>query len=421
MSFLSRSALPRRLAASLASAIVAVPWSSVNAQQREVKPPAAAQGFAAGECPGACVVDSLVIDIDRGRRAQSGTATATIVVTDTVLLARRGSPPAPRERLLQLWVACDSTPCASAVVPGRISDKRIDDARVVRRVVATWVLPAALLQKLLRTRVISLNAEGQAHAVSGTMQVAVVRLLESIRAAIPVATMSPRMRLHLASFAAFGVPGDSTLAEDVGTATEPLMMPATATTPPTRVATLTLVGRGPDAHALLVQDDATGSAPIFGVGEVATIALPGRTGRRGTVTGKLTARQRVEVLRDSCQGMKIWTYLVSLSAADMAAVLRGAPQSPRPDERVDRWLGTAVREPIAARQSPAEQRAITASRTVVAQFVRERANTGVRDRDVQVLATLPRGGGYITNFGLLQKEGSGWRFPSFTLRAAACP
>jgi hypothetical protein len=173
---------------------------------------------------------------------------------------------------------------------------------------------------------------------------------------------------------------------------------------------------------LLVQDDATGAAPIFGVGETVSIALPGRTGRRGVVRGKLLARQRVEAFRDSCQAMKVWTYLVALTPADLAAAQRGAVPKVRPAEVFDRWNGTAVREPVAVRQLPAEQRTLAGSRTIVAQFVRERAASGLTERDVQVLAALPRNAGLVTNFGVMARDGGGnWRFPTLTLRPASCP
>jgi hypothetical protein len=230
------------------------------------------------------------------------------------------------------------------------------------------------------------------------------------------------MQLYIATFALFGVPGDSVMAEDVGTATEPLMMPDANTAMPTRVATLTLVGRGSEALPLLVQDDATGAAPIFGVGEKVTVVLPGRTGRRGVVTGSVVARQRVDAMRDACQGTKVWTYLVSMPPADLLATQRGMLASPRPAEGIDRWNGTAVREPVAARVTPVEQRAIAAGRSAVALFVKERAASGVRASDVQVLAALPRNGGLITNFGSFTKDAGGtWHFPTLSLRPATCP
>ena len=301
-----------------------------------------------------------------------------------------------------LFRSCDSTPCAAAIISGRITDKRIDDARVARRVAATWVMPGALLLKLSRTRAVSVVADGRTHALSPPMVESTRRLIESIRATIPGTTVSARATLYVSTFATFGVPGDSTMAEDVGTATEPLMIPDATTTPPARVATLVIAGRGADAVPLLVQDDATGAAPIFGIGETVTIALPARVGRRGVVTGKISARQRVEALRDACQGMKLWTYLVALTPADLLLAQRAVVPSPRSGEAIDRWNGTAVREPVAARMSAAEQRAITGSRTVVAQFVREHAASGIRERDVQVLAALPRATGFVTNFGVFE-------------------
>jgi hypothetical protein len=293
---------------------------------------------------------------------------------------------------------------------------------VVRRTALSWVVPSPFALRLLRARSVVVNAEGRAHALSESMVTATRTLLESVKAAIPAGAYSPRAMLYLATFATFGTPADSTMAEDVGTATEPLMIPDAATTPPTRVATLTMVGRGTDAMPLLVQDDGTGAAPIFGIGESVTILLPAaRGGRRGAVTGKILARQRVEAMREACQAMKIWTYLVALPPADLLTAQRGPLPSPRPAEGIDRWNGTAVREPVAARMTPAELRGITASRATVAQFVRERASTGIRDRDVQMLAVLPKSAGYVTNFGAIMRDGAGgWRFPRFALRPATC-
>ena len=418
MPFRIRAGLERgALAGAACLALAAAP---LCAQRDALR--AAVQSFDAAECRSDCVIDSLVVDIDRGRRAQAGVMTATFVLLDTISLARRGAPPTPRDRPVSVWIACDSTPCAATIVSGRITDRRIDDARVARRVVATWVMPGALLLKLSRTRAVSVVADGRTHALSLPMVESTRRLIESIRATIPATTLSARATLYVSTFATFGVPGDSTMAEDVGTATEPLMIPDATTTPPTRVATLVIAGRGADAVPLLVQDDATGAAPIFGIGETVTIALPARVGRRGVVTGKISARQRVEALRDACQGMKLWTYLVALTPADLLLAQRAVVPSPRSGEAIDRWNGTAVREPVAARMSAAEQRAITGSRTVVAQFVREHAASGIRERDVQVLAALPRATGFVTNFGVFARDGGGnWRFPSFNLRPASCP
>ena len=418
MPFRIRAGLERgALAGAACLALAAAP---LCAQRDALR--AAVQSFDAAECRSDCVIDSLVVDIDRGRRAQAGVMTATFVLLDTIPLARRGAPPTPRDRPVSVWIACDSTPCAATIVSGRITDKRIDDARVARRVAATWVMPGALLLKLSRTRAVSVVADGRTHALSPPMVESTRRLIESIRATIPATTLSARATLYVSTFATFGVPGDSTMAEDVGTATEPLMIPDATTTPPTRVATLVIAGRGADAVPLLVQDDATGAAPIFGIGETVTIALPARVGRRGVVTGKISARQRVEALRDACQGMKLWTYLVALTPADLLLAQRAVVPSPRSGEAIDRWNGTAVREPVAARMSAAEQRAITGSRTVVAQFVREHAASGIRERDVQVLAALPRATGFVTNFGVFARDGGGnWRFPSFNLRPASCP
>jgi hypothetical protein len=306
-------------------------------------------------------------------------------------------------------------------VSGRITDRRIDDGRVARRIVAQWTLPAPLLHRLQRTNAVSVVADGRTHALSSAMITSARALIESIKSVVPNTAYSPRTTLYVATFASFGVPGDSTLAEDVGTATEPLMIPDATTTPPTRVATLTIAGRGGDAIPLLVQDDGTGAAPIFGIGETVVVALPGKVGRRGVMTGKILARQRVEAMRDACQGMKVWTYYIALAAADLATAQRGTVASPRPGEAIDRWNGTAVREPVAAKLTPAEQRAIVASKSIVAQFVKEHASTGVKDRDVQVLAALPKSGGFVTNFGVFVRDAGGnWRFPSFNLRPASC-
>lgn len=401
-------------------ALVAMPGALPA--QRDARPPAASQGFDTAECRADCVVDTMVVDIDRSRRAQPGTVTATLLLIDTVALARRNAPPAPRERLVPVWLTCDEQPCAAAMISGRINDKRLDDARVVRRTQVAWQLPAPLLQRLVRTSTLALSVDGRVHGISTTALTAARALVESVKPSIAAGSYSPRSQLYIATFAAFGVPGDSTLAEDVGTATEPLMIPDATTAQPTRVATLTLVGRGADAVPLLVQDDATGAAPIFGVGDTVTVVLPGRTGRRGVVTATVLARQRVEVMRDACQGMKIWSYLVAMSAANLMAAQRGMIAAPRPAEGVDRWNGTAVREPVAARMTASEQRALAASRAVVAQFVRERAATGLSARDVQVLAALARSSGYLTNFGVIARDaGGGWRFPTLTLRPSTCP
>ena len=389
--------------------------------QRDAAKAAAVQSFDAAECRSDCVIDSLTIDIDRGRRAQAGVMTANLLLIDTLPLPRRGAPPTPKERLVTIWITCDSSPCGAAIVSGRITDKRVDDARVARRVVAVWTLPAPLLHKLQRAAAVSVVADGRTHPLSSAMIASTRALIESIKSAVPAVAYSPRTTLYVGTFATFGVPADSTLAEDVGTATEPLMIPDATTTPPTRVATLTIAGRGADAIPLLVQDDGTGAAPIFGIGETVVIALPGKVGRRGIVSGKILARQRVEAMRDACQGMKLWTYLVALSAADLIAAQRGTIPSPRPGEVIDRWNGTAVREPMAGKVTPVEQRAITASKNIVAQFVKEFASKGIKDRDVQVLAALPKAGGYVTNFGVFVKDAGGtWHFPSFNLRPASC-
>ena len=423
---MSFPALPviSRAARTVVALLLTAPVPTLLSAQRDGKapPPAALQAFDAAECRSDCVIDTLTIDIDRARRAQTGVVMANFVLIDTIAVAKRGAPPTPRDRPVHVWVTCDSTPCAAAIVNGRIADKRIDDARVARRVSATWALPSPLLLKVLRASAISVVADGRVHPLSSAIVSGTHALIESVRANVASSAYSPRATLYIATFATFGVPGDSTMAEDVGTATEPLMIPDATSTPPTRVATLTIVGRGADAIPLLVQDDGTGAAPIFGIGETVTIALPGRIGRRGVAIGKVLARQRVEAMRDACQGMKLWTYLVALSAADVVAAQRAMTPSPRPGDAIDRWNGTAVREAYPARMAAAEQRSLTASRTTVAQFVREHAATGIRDRDVQVLATLPRNSGVVTNFGVFSRDAGGnWRFPSFSLRPATCP
>ena len=419
MSFNIRRSGRRRSLAWVAVLLAVIPQES---QAQKDSKPAAVQAFDPAECRSDCVIDSLVIDIDRGRRAQAGVVTAALILVDTIALAKKGAPPTPRDRPVPVWISCDSSPCAAGILTGRISDRRIDDARVARRVAATWTLPTTLVQKLLRATAVSVNADGRTHPLSPTMIAATRALLESIRSTLVATALSPRGLLYVATFATFGVPGDSTMAEDVGTATEPLMIPDATTTPPTRVATLTVAGRGADAVAMLVQDDGTGAAPIFGINETVTISLPARIGRRGVVTAKVTARQRVDAMRDVCQGMKVWTYLVSLSPADLNGIVRGLIASPRPGEAIDRWNGTAVREPVAARMTPAEQRIIVAGRPTVAQFVREHAASGLRAGDVQVLAALPRSAGLVTNLGILARDSGGnWRFPAFTLRPARCP
>ena len=417
-----RMPLHRALGRGLLGPAVAAFCSTHVAAQREVRLPPAVQAFDAAECRGDCSLDSLSIDLDRGRRAQAGVVLATLTFIDTIALPKRGAPPPPRERSLAIWTICDSTPCGATVISGKLAEKRIDDARVTRKTIAIWTLPAPLLHRILRTTVLQVVVDGRVHVLSPDVIMATRALVSTIGGALGATTYSPRAALYAATFATFGVPGDSVLAEDVGTATEALMIPDPATKPPTRVATLTLAGRGPDALPLLVQDDATGAAPIFGVGESVTIALPGRSGRRGIVQGKVAARQRVEAFRDACQGTKAWTYLVALTPADLAAAQRGMLPSPRPGEGIDRWNGTAVREAVASKVTAAEQRLITSSRGVVAQFVRERAASTVRDRDVQVLAALPKNAGYITNFGLFVRDrGRTWSFPSLNLRPATCP
>ena len=405
-----------------AALLVTVLLPATAFPQRELRLPAAVQGFTPANCRPECVLDSLVMELDRGRRGAPAVVAAKLLLIDTVSLARRNAPPAPKERAMPVWLTCDSLPCAAGVVTGRISDKRLDDQRVVRRTQVVWPLPDPLLLRLARTSSLLISVDGQRHTVGEPTLIAARALVETVKTSFASAQYSPRMQLYIATFALFGIPGDSTMAEDVGTATEPLMIPDATATPPTRVATLTMVGRGADALPLLVQDDATGAAPLFGVNEKLAVVLPGRTGRRGVVSATVVARQRVDAMRDACQGMKPWIYLVTMSPVDLIAAQRSAIASPRAGEGVDRWNGIAVREPVAARVAPAEQRAITAGRAIVSRFVRERAASGVLAADVQVLATLPRNGGLVTNFGVFSREANGtWRFPTLSLRPAICP
>lgn len=419
---MNQSRVAASVAACLISVLLVLSPAALSAQ-RDAKVAVASQSFGVADCRGDCAIDSLTIEMDRARKAQPGTVIATMTMVDTIAIARRGAPQPPRERVSSAWISCDSLPCAASLLTGRITDRRIDDARVQRRTVYAWTLPAPLFAKLQGARSAGLMMDGRPHAFSGAMLESVRSVLETVPRPSLAATYSPRARLYIASFALFGTPGDSTLAEDVGTATEPLMMPDVTGDLPTRVATLTLVGRGAAAQALLAQDDATGAAPLFGVGEKVAILLPAAVGRRGTVSGVIAARQRVESLRANCQQIRIWTYLVTLGQAEVAAVQRGAVPSARPGEPIDRWSGTAVREAVAARMTPAEQRAIAASKSVVAQFSRERASTGIRDRDVQVLAVLPRSAGLVTNFGVLTRVpgAATWRFPTLSLAPAQCP
>ncbi len=405
-----------------AALLVTVLLPATAVAQREVRLPAAMQGFTPAHCRQACVLDSLVVELDRGRRGASSVVMAKLLLIDTVILARRNAPPAPKERSVPVWLTCDSLPCAAGVVTGRISDKRLDDQRVMRRTQVAWPLPDPLLLRLARTSSLLISVDGQAHTVAEPTLIVARGLVETVKASLAAAPYSPRMQLYIAAFALFGIPGDSTMAEDVGTATEPLMIPDATTAAPTRVATLTMVGRGADALPLLVQDDATGAAPLFGVNEKLAVVLPGRTGRRGVVSATVLARQRVDAMRDACQGMKPWIYLVTMSPADLIAAQRGMIASPRAGEGVDRWNGTAVREPVGVRVAPAEQRAITAGRAIVTRFVKERAASGVLATEVQVLGTLPRNGGLVTNFGVFIKDANGtWRFPTLSLRRASCP
>jgi hypothetical protein len=404
-----------------ALAVIAIGAAPAHAQRQAARPVSAVQAFAVSDCRTDCVADTLLIDVERGRRAQPGVVTATIVLIDTVAQQRRGGPAAPKERPVPVWFACDDVPCGAAVLIGKITDRRIDDTHVARRTAAAWTLPSPLLLQLSRGSG-QMMIEGRTHPLTAAMTASVRALVEGAKVASANTTYSPRAQLYVATFALFGIPGDSAQAEDVGTATEPLMIPDATTTTPTRVATLTVAGHGNNAVPMLVQDDATGAAPIFGVGEAVSIALPGRTGRRGVVTAKVLARQRVDVLRDACDGMKVWTYLMALSPADLATVQRGRLAATRTDDTIDRWNGVAVRDVFPARQTAVEQRAIAGSRAVVAQFVRERAASGVRERDVQVLASLPRAAGFVTNFGVFARDqGGNWRFPTLSLRPAACP
>ncbi len=409
--------------AGAAALLIAAHLPASAMAQREVRPPPAVQGFSAADCRQQCVLDTLVVDIDRGRRGATPVVMATLLLIDTVAVARRNAPPAPKVRAVPVWVSCDSLPCAAGVVAGRINDKRLDDQRVVRRTQVAWPLPAPLLQRLAQTSALLLSVDGQTHTVAMPTLTATRALVESMPStSVETAPYSPRMQLYIATFALFGIPGDSTMAEDVGTAVEPLMIPDTTAAEPTRVANLTMVGNGAEAVPLLVQDDATGAAPLFGVNEKLSVVLPNRTGRRGVVTATVLARQRVDAMRDACQGTKPWIYLVTMSAADLIAAQRGRIVSPRAGEGIDRWNGTAVREPVTARLAPAEQRAMTAGRPIVARFVKARQASGVRAADVQLLGALPRNGGLVTNFGVFSRDANGgWHFPTLSLRPATCP
>jgi hypothetical protein len=397
--------------------------ATAHAQRGAPPAPAAViQGFDPAECRDGCSTDTISLDVTRGRRGAIGDITLSFVLIDTLSVPKRGAPPAPRERAITVIVLTDSAPTGATSVSGRSNEKRIDDERVVRRALITWPVPAALASQLVKANAVTVLVDRRAHAMSATSVAAMRPLLEFAKAGQPPVAWSARALLHIATAFAFGAPGDSALAEDVGTATEPLMIPTSNTTAPTRVATLNIVGRGMGARAVLVQDDATGAAPIFGVNETVAIALPGRTGRRGVISGKVTARQRVEAPVDTCAGTKYWTYLVALSATDLSTAQRGMLPSTRPGDLVDRWNGSAVREAFPVRQTAAEARLIGASRAAVAQLVKDNAATGLRDRDVQVLAALPRGAGFVTNFGVIAKDAGsgGWRSPALTLRTASC-
>lgn len=299
----------------------------------------------------------------------------------------------------------------------------IAGAEARQRTLLAWPLPAPLLQRLAQTSSLLLSVDAQTHTVATPTLTATRALLESMPStSVKTAPYSPRMQLYIATFALFGVPGDSTMAEDVGTAVEPLMIPDASAAAPTRVANLTMVGGGVEALPLLVQDDATGAAPLFGANEKLSVMLPNRTGRRGVVSATVVARQRVDAMRDACQGTKSWIYLVTMSPAELIAAQRGRIVSPRAGEGIDRWHGTAVREPMAARLAPAEQRAIAAGRPIVARFVKARAASGVRAAELQVLGAVPRNGGLVTNFGVFKRDVNGsWHFPTLSLRPSTCP
>ncbi|MBC7844171.1 MAG: hypothetical protein H7099_17810, partial [Gemmatimonadaceae bacterium] len=173
----------------------AVPMSLPAQRDSRAPAPAAVQAFDAAECRSDCVVDTLSIDIDRGRRAQAGVVLANLVLVDTLPIAKRGAPPTPRDRAVHVWVSCDSAPCGAAIVSGRITDKRIDDARVSRRVQATWTLPAPMLSKLLRTSVVSVVADGRVHPLSAAMVSGTHALIEPVRATVASAVYSPRATL----------------------------------------------------------------------------------------------------------------------------------------------------------------------------------------------------------------------------------
>ena len=150
------------LAAFLTSSLLALAPRAVHAQ-RGVRAAAAVQGFDASECRDDCLVDTLSVDVDRARRAQVGTVIATMDMIDTIAIPRREAPQPPRERVSSAWISCDSVPCAASVITGRITDTRIDDARVVRRTMYVWMLPAALLFKLQSVQTASLTVDGRTH------------------------------------------------------------------------------------------------------------------------------------------------------------------------------------------------------------------------------------------------------------------
>jgi hypothetical protein len=161
----SQASFVRIASAMLVSAVV---LPAHAAAQRDARTAPATQGFAAADCREDCTLDSLVIDVDRGRRNQPAVVSASLLLIDTVALARRGAPPAPKERVVPVWVSCDAMPCAAAMLTGRLSDKRIDDARVVRRTQVAWPLPSALLQRVQKsTPACALAVDRHGHTGAG--------------------------------------------------------------------------------------------------------------------------------------------------------------------------------------------------------------------------------------------------------------
>ena len=71
------------------------------------------------------------------------------------------------------------------------------------------------------------------------------------------------------------------------------------------------------------------------------------------------------------------------------------------------------------------QRQIAHTTARVGKFKTASAAEAIRqiNPDVQVLAVLPRAGGFVTNFGLLTRSPSSgtWQFPALSLSPSACP